>query len=291
LVEFIVGGVAGRIAEGGAVLEAVVQRGGERDDIGVGGTAFGVAEKGARVGGERFAVVGRHAAVGDSLIVEVFKTDAQHSALPEAEAGGRVEAFALELNVFAIASGILVNAGEAQCRVTGDGLVDIERGAILLPRSGEGGEFVKGSAARAGLFGRAIQNSAWSAAAEHHAGGALQDFEPVDVVEVAVVLDVVAHAIDKVVPGGAVPAQHDGIAVAFALGDADARQVAGSFADAGDGGVGEKILGEDGDGLRGVKNRSGGLGRDGGFLDIVTVGAGGVDLDRVKHKGGVGAHL
>jgi hypothetical protein len=56
LVEFVVGSVAGRVAEGGAVGERVVERGRERDDIGVGGAAVGVAEEGARIGGERFAL-------------------------------------------------------------------------------------------------------------------------------------------------------------------------------------------------------------------------------------------
>ena len=138
------------------------------------------------------------------------------------------------------------------------------------------------------MFGDAVDDAAGAAAAEDHAAGTLEGFEALDVVEIAVVLDVVAEAIDEVVAGGAVAAEDDRVAVALALGGADTRDVADGVADAGDGDVIEQTPGEDADGLRGVDERGVGAGGDDGALDLIGTGGDALHLDGVEDDGLVG---
>src|SRR3546814_9438221 len=77
-----------------------------------------------------------------------------------------------------------------------------------------------------GLLGHPVDHAAGTAAPEDHAVGALERLDPLDVIEVAEVLQVVADAIDKEVRCRTVAAKDRRIAVAFALGDADARDIA-----------------------------------------------------------------
>src|SRR3546814_6411101 len=83
-----------------------------------------------------------------------------------------------------------------------------------------------------GLLGHPVDHAAGTAAPEDHAVGALERLDPLDVIEVAEVLQVVADAIDKEVRCRTVAAKDRRIAVAFALGDADARDIAHDIAGA-----------------------------------------------------------
>src|SRR6185369_8005217 len=69
----------------------------------------------------------------------------------------------------------------------------------------------------------AVDDSAAAAAAENHRVGALQDLDPVDIIEIAEILDVVAHPVDEEVGGAAVAAQHDRVAIALARVEARTR--------------------------------------------------------------------
>ena len=82
------------------------------------------------------------------------------------------------------------------------------------------------------LLHHAIDDAARAAAAEDHRVGALERLDAIDVVEVAVVLHVVAHAVDEEVGGRAVAAHDDLIAVVLALVRRDAGHVAHDVADA-----------------------------------------------------------
>src|SRR5262245_29141757 len=54
---------------------------------------------------------------------------------------------------------------------------------------------------KAGMFGNAVDDPATATATEHHAVRSLERFDPLDVVEVTVVLHIVAHAVDIEVRG------------------------------------------------------------------------------------------
>ena len=138
------------------------------------------------------------------------------------------------------------------------------------------------------MFGDAVEHASGTAATKDHAAGALRHFEAFDVVEIAVVLDVVAEAIDEVVAGGTVATEDDGVAVALALGGAKAGDVAGGFADAGRGGIAEELLGEDGDGLRRVEERSVGLGGEAGVGCVVALVSQALDFDFFEPDGSLG---
>ena len=71
-----------------------------------------------------------------------------------------------------------------------------------------------------GRQGRALEHAvddpAAAAAAEDHCVRPLQHLDAVDVVEVAEILDVVAHPVDEEVRGAGIAAQYDRVAIAFA---------------------------------------------------------------------------
>ena len=83
----------------------------------------------------------------------------------------------------------------------------------------------------ASLVTRLIDAAA-AAAAEDHRVGALQRLHAFEVVEIAIILDVVAHAVDEEVGGRAVAADDDLVAVVLALVSGDAGHVAHDVADA-----------------------------------------------------------
>src|SRR3546814_8157091 len=103
-----------------------------------------------------------------------------------------------------------------------------------------------------------------------HAVGALERLDPLDVIEVAEVLQVVADAIDKEVRCRTVAAKDRRIAVAFALGDADARDIAHDIADALHRLVTNQLFRHHRDRLRHVAQRRVGLGCRAGALRVVA---------------------
>src|SRR3546814_6009443 len=82
-----------------------------------------------------------------------------------------------------------------------------------------------------GLLGHPVDHAAGTAAPEDHAVGALERLDPLDVIEVAEVLQVVADAIAKEVRCRTVAAKDRRTAVAFALGDPVARDLAHELPD------------------------------------------------------------
>ena len=101
----------------------------------------------------------------------------------------------------------------------------------------------------AGLLGHAVHDPAAAATAERHGVRALQGLDALDVVEVAVVLHVVAHAVQEEVGGGAVAADDDLVAVVLALVHLDAGGVAQDVAHARHELVADELPGRHGDGL------------------------------------------
>ena len=113
----------------------------------------------------------------------------------------------------------------------------------------------------AGLLADAVDDAAAAAAAEDHRVRSLQRFDALEVVEVAVVLHVVAHAVDEEVGRGAVAADDHLVAVVLALVHHHAGHVAHDVADAHHHLVLDQLVGDDGHRLRHVAQRRRRLGR------------------------------
>ena len=122
------------------------------------------------------------------------------------------------------------------------------------------------------LARHAVHDAARPAAAEDHRIRALQDLDAIEVVQVAVVLDVVAHAVEEEVAGRAVAAQDDRVAVALALRHARARDVARDVHEALHGLVLDQVAGDHGDRLRHVDERRVRLGGGPAALGEVALG-------------------
>ena len=67
------------------------------------------------------------------------------------------------------------------------------------------------------VLGDAIDDPAAATASEDHRVGALVRLNPIDVVETAVILGIVAQPVDEKICRAAVAAQNDLVSVAFAL--------------------------------------------------------------------------
>ena len=72
-------------------------------------------------------------------------------------------------------------------------------------------------ALKAGVLGDAVDDAATAPATEHHSVWPLQRLDPLDVVQVAVVLHIVAYAVDVEIGRRTVPPNDDLIAIVLAL--------------------------------------------------------------------------
>src|SRR4029079_18432422 len=104
-----------------------------------------------------------------------------------------------------------------------DLLADIYRGALLVEAAEDARDFANARAVR--FLEHAIDDAAAATTAENHGIGALEDFDAFDVVEIAEILHVVADAVDEEVSVGTLAADHDIVAIAFALMRNDAGHV------------------------------------------------------------------
>src|SRR6185312_5690390 len=106
----------------------------------------------------------------------------------------------------------------------GQPLADVHGGALLIERASLQRQLANGLPLR--LFGHAIQHAAAPTPAKEQGVRALERLHAFDVVQVAENLGVIANAVHEKVGGRAIAAYDDLIAVAFALGDTHARDVA-----------------------------------------------------------------
>src|SRR5688572_11056154 len=100
---------------------------------------------------------------------------------------------------------ILVHAVDAKTDRFAERLVDVAGQANAAVTVAGQHELAVG--AEAGALDHPVDDATAPAAAEDHRVGTLQDLDPVDVVEVAEILDVVAYPVDEEVSGGVVAAK------------------------------------------------------------------------------------
>ena len=189
---------------------------GQRRDVHVGAREadVGIPEERSGEPLERFVAVGRNAAIGGSPVVEIFIAHVDAGVLPRDDRGRGVDPVALEIDVMAEAVAVLVKGIEPNARAGAQRLVDIAVQSETAKAIARGDHLPRGAEARPLEY--AIDDSAAAAAAEDHRVGALQNLDPIDIIEVAEILDVVAHSVDEEIGGARIAPKHDLVAVAFA---------------------------------------------------------------------------
>jgi hypothetical protein len=185
--------------------------------------------------------------------------------------------------VVAKAAGVLVHPVDAQGDAIAQRLLEVAGRASVGERASLQRELANAVEAR--LFGDLVHHSAAAAAPEDHRVRSLERLDAIEVVEVAVVLHVVAHAVDEEVGRRAVAAHDHLVAVVLALVQGDPRHVAHDVADAGHQLVLHELAGDHGHRLRHVAQRGRRLG---GAVDRRHgVAALGAHRDRVFDRRGL----
>ena len=182
--------------------------------VDVGEAVLGIAEENTVEAAKRAVAAGRDAAIGGAAVVEIFVGEIDSRIGTERDAGGGINTIALEPDAAAEALAILIDAVDAEAGGRAERLIDIRGETDAALAVGSRGEFAIGLEARP--FRDPVDNAAAAAAAEYHRIGAAEYLDPVGIVEVAEILDVVAQAVDKEISGGVVAAQRDLVAISLA---------------------------------------------------------------------------
>ena len=212
------------VAQGQVVTERQV----ESQPGGVGlhpGPALGgIAEIGADGNGEGPALEGRCPAVRGAVIDETL--EGQGCCAPSLRLVGRrgVHPPAFDIDEVAIAAGTLVQQVDPAGKLIGQGGAEVTHHPPVLEVTTLEAE--ADMAAAIGHPGDTIDHAAPAAPAKDHGVGTQQHLDALGIVEVAVVLDVIADAIDEEVRRGGIAPQAWGIAVPLALADGGTRNVA-----------------------------------------------------------------
>ena len=212
------------------------------------------------------------AAVGRAVVVEIFVAQPDLGVVVGLQRDGRIEAVALQMVEVAECVAALVEDVQARGDVFVDGLARIERDAAVAPGAGLSGCLI--SAYAVGFLERAVEKAAAGAAAEGQRARSFQHLDALGVVEIAEILNVVAEAVDEEIRAGVDAADHEFVAIAFALVDGDARHVAGDVGEALKALVADEILGDDTDRLRNVDDRRVALGRNRRAVGVIADRAG-----------------
>src|SRR5215472_6472497 len=138
-------------------------------------------------------------------------------------------------------------------------LAGVEREALVVIGSGLRGRLV--DPLPVGLLKRAVDEPAAGGAAEGDRARSLQHLDALRVVEIAKILDVIAEAVDVEVGARIHAADDELVAVAFALVDVDARNVARDVGEILKARVVDELPGDDAERLGNVDQRRIDLGR------------------------------
>ncbi len=216
------------------------------------------------------AVQRRHAAIGDAAVVVVAVGRGQCGVRPQrgGDGGGHADEAALvELTVVVE---LLVSRVEACAEVVPDRPVRIDgdgKRTVLVHLTLHRGEGVQ----RIGGLADPVDHATATAAPENQRIGAFQHFDAVDIVQGAVILRIVAQAVEIEVGSAFLTPDEDFVAMAFAAFQAHAGHIAQGLAQLGDGLVVDLVAGDDGDGLRHVDERGGGLGGAAAVVGAVAI--------------------
>ena len=200
------------------------------------------------------------AAIGRAFVVEIFVREFDLGVVVGLQRHRRVDAVALDPAEVAERVGSLVEGVDAHGDVFIDRLAGIEREPPIVPGAGLHRSIV--DPGTVGFLQRTVEKAAARATAEGQRARPLQNLDALGVVEIAEILNVVAKAVDEEVGAGIDAADHQLVAVAFALMHGDARNVAGDVGEALKTLVPDEIPGDHAERLRNVEQSRVGLGRN-----------------------------
>ena len=172
----------------------------------------------------------------------------------EFERNIRVPGVPRTANKIAMAVEVFVNRIDAHGGCIAQGRVDIRRYIISAKAVNAGLTCINKIIAQR-RFLHAVDNAATAAATEDQGIRPFQYFDPFDVIKPAIILDIIAHAIQKEVSGGVLPAQGNLVAVAFALAHSRAGHIAQYVRQRMMRLIVQLLAGHDVDGLRNIDQR------------------------------------
>ena len=267
------------MAQGQVVTERQVegQPGGVRLDPGP--ALSGITEIGADGNGEGPALEGGRPAVHCAVIDEML--EGQGCCEPPVPLVGRrgVHPPAFNIDEVAIAAGALVQQVDPAGKFISQGGTEVTHHPPVLEVTALEAE--ADMAAAISHPGDTIDHPAPAAPAKDHGVGTQQHLDALGIVEVAVVLDVIADAIDEEVRRGGIAPQAWGIAVPLALADGGTRNVAQDIGHGLHGLVPDQLGRDHPDGLRNIPEiRGDAKGRVEPVGQIALLGGGGDDQGR-----------
>ena len=163
------------------------------------------------------------------VVVEILVGQFQRGLGPEQDRRRRIDAPAPQIDVVTIGATILEHSVEAEEHAVRDPVADIHGHPFIEILATLKDDFPNRSSG--GVLEHAIDDAPAAAATEDHCVRSLEHFDPLDVVEIAVVHRVVAHAVDVEIGAGLLPADHDLVPVAGTLVQEHAGHVAQGFGD------------------------------------------------------------
>ena len=258
-VDLVVIGPARAVTQGKAVGQAVIGSQRQRIDIHTAAIERRIAHEEIARDRRRPASLRGDAAIGRAIIRGMFIAQHQIAATAQIKAERGVHCPARQAIEITVIAGFFIKAIEAGGDAGGQRLVEIGGDAPAAPciDRGIGGNQLGG---KIGRLGDAVDDAAATTAPEDHGVGTAQDFQPIQIVEIAEILDVVAHTIDEEIGGAVVAAQHDLIAIAFALCADSTRHEAQRLLHGQNRLIVQPLFGEHGDGLRYIEQRRVGAG-------------------------------
>ena len=164
-------------------------------DVGVHMAVRGIAEIGGRIDHDRLALRRGDAAIGDPRVVEIFVAGDDLGAAVRHERQGRGDAVTLQADGVPKAVGVLEHAVNPERRGLAELVIQIGRDPLVAIHPALHGHFVQRLEQR--LLADAVDHAAGPAAAEHQRVRSLENLDPVQIVQIAVVLHVVANAVDE----------------------------------------------------------------------------------------------
>src|SRR5262249_29997900 len=142
----------------------------------------------------------------------------------------RVNAIALQVDAVPEALGVLIHTICAEGHFVVEGLVKIHRDPFVVEGTGQQRNLAQRRESR--FFGHPVDHASATTAAEDHGVGTSQNLYAIHVVEIAIILNVVPHAIKKEVRGRAVTPKDDLVTIIFALMGGNAGHITNYVADA-----------------------------------------------------------
>ena len=145
------------------------------------------------------AIIG-DAAIKEAFVVEIFIRQIDRGLAAQFCAEGWVDADLFAIIKIAVIVQAFVRCIDPQRRICARGKVQV--GPQVIGAKGVDGPAVSGEGfAHHALLGHAVENAASAAAPEQQRVGAAQNFDLFEVVEPAVIFNVIAHAVDKEIGG------------------------------------------------------------------------------------------